>query len=498
MDAQVDLYAVLGLRPQATPDEIKTAYRVLVRRLHPDARGDARADPQVDQRFLRVQQAYEILSDAAQRRAYDRTREAAGLVPPPALVVDHTLSYRALPRMEEEQVVYALVRIAPHAQVEHKRLPFNLCLVVDRSTSMQGVRLQRVKEAVNAIIDNLEDQDVFSLVTFSDRAQVVIEAQPYLDKAAAKAQVRSIRSAGGTEILHGLRNGLEEIHRWCSPERASHLVLLTDGQTYGDEDQCVQEARAAGARQITITTIGIGQDWNDQLMDEIARQSGGTSHYIDSASRVTASFRSCIHTLSTLFARDLALQLHSPAEVQLQKAYRVAPYMESLDVGAGTLGLGHLDIERQQSLMLQYLVRAQRPGRMNLADLMLEAVVPSLPEREQRVMHRLEIEVVEGLTLSAPPPPHIISILGKLAIFEMQEKTMRDLAAGELEQASHRLETMATRLLGIGENELAKAALLEAGRLSRTGSLSPEGRKRIRYGTRSLSMLPKEVHGDQM
>ena len=108
------------------------------------------------------------------------------------------------------------------------------------------------------------------------------------------------------------------------------------------------------------------------------------------------------------------------------------------------------------------------------------------------------IEVVEGLTINAPPPPHMISILGKLAIFEMQEKTMQDLADGELEQASHRLETMATRLLSIGENELAKAALLEAGRLSRTGNLSPEGRKRIRYGTRGLSMLPKEVHGDQV
>jgi Ca-activated chloride channel family protein len=494
MDVQVDLYAVLGLRPHATPDEIKTAYRILVRRLHPDVRGE----PNDDGRFLRVQEAYEVLSNAEQRRVYDREREAAGLVPPPALVVDHTLSYTALPRLEEEQMLYALVRIEPHARIEHKRLPFNLCLVVDRSTSMQGVRLQRVKEAVNAIIDNLADQDVFSLVTFSDRAQVTLEAQPYLDRATAKAQVRAIRSAGGTEILHGLRTGLAEIRRWHTADRASHLVLLTDGQTYGDEDECVAEAQAAGARQITITTIGIGQDWNDQLMDEIARRSGGTSHYIDSASRVTASFRSCIHSLATIFARSLVLRLHSPEEVQIQKAYRVAPYMESLDPRTGSLALGHLDIERPQSLMLQYLVRAQRPGAMGVAELMLEAAVPSLADQEQRVMHRLAIEVVDGLALTAPPPPHIISILGKLAIFEMQEKTMQDLAAGQLEQASHRLETMATRLLSIGENELAKAALLEAGRLSRTGSLSPEGRKRIRYGTRGLSMLPKEVHGDQV
>jgi Ca-activated chloride channel family protein len=494
MDVQVDHYAELGLKPHATPGEIKTAYRILVRRLHPDVRGDSDGS----ERFLRAQAAYEVLSDPKQRHAYDRQREKEGLVSPPALVIGHTLSYAALPRMEEEQMVYALVRVAPDPEIELKRIPFNLCLVVDRSTSMQGVRLQRVKEAVSTIIDGLEERDVFSLVTFSDRAKVVIQAQAQLDKSSAKAQVRAIRSAGGTEILYGLRTGLAEVDHWRSGDTANHLILLTDGQTYGDEEQCVAEAEAAGERQITITTIGIGQDWNDQLMDEIARRSGGTSHYIDSASRVTTSFRSCIHALSTIFARDMVLQLHSSENVQIQKAYRVSPFTESLDPQGGILALGHLDAERPLTLMFQCLVHSPRAGAQRLVDLILEATVPSAAKQSQYARHEIGIEVVDGLELTGPPPPRMVSILGKLAIFEMQEKTMQDLALGELERASHRLETMATRLLSIGENELAKAALLEAGRLSRTGSLSPEGRKRIRYGTRGLSMLAKEVHGDQM
>jgi len=95
-----------------------------------------------------------------------------------------------------------------------------------------------------------------------------------------------------------------------------------------------------------------------------------------------------------------------------------------------------------------------------------------------------------------PVPPNIVSTLGKLAIFKMQEKTMEDLERGEIDRASQRLETMATRLLNIGETDLAKAALLEAGRLARTGHISAEGRKRIRFGTRALSVLPKEVSHD--
>ena len=105
----------------------------------------------------------------------------------------------------------------------------------------------------------------------------------------------------------------------------------------------------------------------------------------------------------------------------------------------------------------------------------------------------VELDLVPGLQERGSVPPNIVSALGKLAIFKMQEKTMEDLDQGQIEKASQRLETMATRLLNIGENELAKAALLEAGRLVRIGNLSPEGRKKIRYGTRSLSMLPKEI-----
>jgi hypothetical protein len=78
----------------------------------------------------------------------------------------------------------------------------------------------------------------------------------------------------------------------------------------------------------------------------------------------------------------------------------------------------------------------------------------------------------------------------------MQEKAIVDLESGRVSAATQRLETMATRLLNLGETDLARAALLEAGRLARTGDLSTEGRKKIRYGTRSLSILPKEIHSD--
>lgn len=493
MDVRRDYYAILGLTAAATAPEIKSAYRALARRFHPDNNAAAEAT----ERFRQIQEAYEVLGDDEKKQAYDQWREKEGLAEPPALILKTTVSHAVLPLLDEEQLVYVLLEITHRPDLQVKRLPFNLCLVLDRSTSMQGVRLQRVKEATNLIVDALDDMDIFSLITFSDRAEVVIPAQSNLDKAMVKSRISTIRSTGGTEILQGMLAGLGEIDRRRSPDMVNHLILLTDGQTYGGEQECINEAESAGQRQVSITTMGIGQDWNDKLLDEIARISGGTSIYIDSAARITYFFQESLQNLAHIVARDLGLTVRLSEAARIQGAFRISPYMESLEVEQGVLSLGQLG-ETPASFILEAVVLPRQVGPLRLAQLELAGDILPLRQRKQVIKQDIEIQVVESVDRAKLPPPNIVSILGKLAIFRMQEKAMKDLEEGELERASQRLETMATRLLNIGENELAKAALLEAGRLARTGHLSPEGRKRIRYGTRGLSVLPKEVSRDQV
>jgi Ca-activated chloride channel family protein len=347
----------------------------------------------------------------------------------------------------------------------------------------------------------LDERDVFSVVTFGDRAEVLIPATRALDKAIAKARVSTIHATGGTEILKGLTAGLAQVERFRSPGMVSHLILLTDGRTYGGEQECLAQAELARQRQVGISTMGIGENWNDKLLDEIASRSGGTSTYVDAASKVVLVFRERIHTLTTVFAQNAVLDLHLAEGVQLREAFRVSPYLEQLTARGGCLSVGPLDSEQTCVLILELLIDSGLEGDLCVSrfELRIDALCaggeqgasqafrPAYLEREVRV------QLIRDLEERGSVPPNIVSALGKLAIFKMQEKTMEDLEQGETEKASQRLETMATRLLNIGENELAKAALLEAGRLVRIGNLSPEGRKKIRYGTRALSLLPKEI-----
>jgi len=492
MDVEQDYYATLGVSPTATATDIKRAYRRLARQYHPDA---ADAPKSTSLLFRLVQEAYDVLSDPQQRTQYDQAHRRFQTARSSPLSLKITPSHKQLGLMGEDQVFYALLELTPAVSQDVTRMPLNLCLVLDRSTSMQGARLQRVKEATHYIIDYLQDADYFSLVTFSDRAEVVLPAQRAIDKAIAKSRVSMVHSSGGTEILQGLLAGLDQVQRWQTSQTINHVILLTDGQTYGDEQECLAQAVEAGQQGISVSTMGIGQDWNDQLLDAIASRSGGTSAYIDSAAKIMTVFRDKIHGLSSIFARNLQLTLLAKGSARLKDVFGISPEITRLGLASMPIELGHLERATPLGILVELLVTTEAVGEMPLLTATVEGDVAALNMPGVHVTADTEV-VVADRPDDQPVPPVIVGALGKLAIFRMQEKTMVELERGDVERASQRLETMATRLLNIGETELAKAALLEAGRLARTGHISPEGRKKIRYGTRSLSILPKEIDRD--
>jgi Ca-activated chloride channel family protein len=493
MDVQQDYYATLGITPTATVSEIKRAYRQLVRQYHPDAPDAPKSTALL---FRLVQEAYEVLSDPKKRAKYDQERRHRLAAESSPLTLKVTPSHTKLCLLGEDQVFYLLLELSATGEEGNARMPLNLCLVLDRSTSMQGARLQRVKEATNYIVDYLTDDDCFSLVTFSDRAELVLPAQRGMDKAIAKSKVSMVHSSGGTEILQGLLMGLDQVERWQTSQTINHLILLTDGQTYGDEEECLAQAVEASQRGVSISTMGIGQDWNDKLLDEIASRSGGTSAYIDSASKIMTVFREKIHGLGSIFAQNLRLTLSPDKIANLKDVFRISPYIERLELNQPPFELGNLERGTTLGVLVELFLQTEAVGQCPLVSVTVEADMPSLSLTDERVLAEVGVEVVAEGEIDQTPPPAIVGALGKLAIFRMQEKTMTELERGDIERASQRLETMATRLLNIGETDLAKAALLEAGRLARTGHISPEGRKKIRYGTRSLSILPKEITRD--
>ena len=156
----------------------------------------------------------------------------------------------------------------------------NVCLVIDRSTSMQGSNMDVVKATAIQIMRKMKPQDIFSAVAFSDRAETVIPASHSADLSKQEARIQMLQTSGGTEIYPGLEMGYTEICRNLNNARVNHIILLTDGRTYGDEDKCIDLAHRAAEKGIGISGLGIGSEWNDNFLDALASSTGGSSMYI--------------------------------------------------------------------------------------------------------------------------------------------------------------------------------------------------------------------------
>jgi len=484
IDAAKDYYAILGVPQSATDEEIRSAYHALARRYHPDSRtGGAPTEL-----FHEIQVAYSVLKDPDSRLSYDRQRSSQGLGEDEVFFWQIQLSRDQLYAVHEEQAIYLLVNIQPSAVARGRRLPLNLCLVIDHSTSMQGTRLEYVKQAAHQIIDELYEDDSLAVVAFSDRARVVLPSQIDVNRAQAKAKVSTIWAGGGTEILQGIQTGLEELERRHSDQCTSHLILLTDGQTYGDDEECIAEARRAGARRIGISAMGIGDDWNDALLDQMATQSGGVSSYISSPSQVRTLLRQRVRGLGSVFAQGLKLEPHCAEGVWIEDMFRTSPYLERLAMTNGTVSLGSLEADVPLIIVMEVGVGKRPVGEHRLLRFELTGDIPALGLHEDRLIRDVSCVFAAVEPPAQPVPTPILRALSQVALYRMQERAWDALGSGDADTASYQLEMMATRLFDLGETQLAQAAMLEAGRIAKGVTPTPKGRKELKYGTRSLTI----------
>lgn len=249
--------------------------------------------------------------------------------------LNHLLSTQAVRPTADRQLVYMLAQVAPQANLITK-VPLNLCLVLDRSSSMRGEKMARVKEAARYIVDQLSPSDTFAVVSFNDRASVVVRAQKVQARDQIKTMIDSIEARGGTEMASGISMGLDEINSAYAPSLINYMLLLTDGQTYGDEDECIRLSRTAAERKIIISPLGLGDEWNEDLLETIAARTGSSSEYIDTPDKIGKAFKNKVEGSRAIYARNAQLALYLEQGTQVQKVYRVTPLITELAMTQAT------------------------------------------------------------------------------------------------------------------------------------------------------------------
>ncbi len=487
MNIDFDPYAILGVAPDASIEEIKEAYRRAARRLHPDRNQHKGALAQ----FQDINAANEILGEPDTRHSYD-SRAKRHKPRKYEFLMRVTSSKRSVQPMDEPQVIYLLVEIMPDTKAveEQEELMreshLNLTLVLDRSNSMKDSRMEHVKVAVNRIIDQLSVDDILSVVMFNDNADLVIPATRVSDKAGLKARVSMMNAFGSTEIYKGLAAGIEENRKYLSPKLVNHVVLVTDGNTYGDHDRTVALVKQAAADGIVTSAMGLGSDWNEDFLDELASLSGGACEYINSPTAVVRFLNDHVRNLSNVFVERLMLSVAPDADVNLETAFKLSPHSQPLLVNEAAIPLGNLPINRITSLLLQLEIPpVQGDGFRSVARLVARGDI--LVNEEQGFQALSDFSV--GISADAQfeeTPTALLDALGKLTLYRMQERAQEALEQGDVGEATRRLEVLATRFYERGEEELAQQTLAEAQQVAYTNALSDKGRKALKFNTRML------------
>jgi Ca-activated chloride channel family protein len=397
-----------------------------------------------------------------------------------------------LPVMTTQQLVYVLIVAAPSAATLQVQRPLNLSLVLDKSGSMQGTKIQNLREAAKRVVDRLGPHDIISIVAFSDRKYLIAESQSVTDKEALKKQIDRIRDGGGTAISGGMGQGLFELEKALAPDRVSRMLLLTDGQTFGDDDACKRLGKKAGDRGIVVNALGLGDDWNEDLLDEIAGASGGVADFIDSPDKIERFFGQAVQSMQDTVVQNATMVLRLANGVTPRQVWQVLPMIANLGYRPLSdrdvqVALGELEKGQPRSLLVELLVGPRPVGRYRLAQAEISYDVPGLGLVGEKVKSDILLDFTADPALAKQYDAEVMNIVEKVTAFKLQTRALEEAKMGNTAGASQKLRAAATRLLELGEDELAKSALEEAANLEKTGQMSARGTKKLRYETRKLT-----------
>jgi Ca-activated chloride channel family protein len=222
-------------------------------------------------------------------------------------------------RNSPQDVVIKIDLSAIAERKKSSRTPLNLAVVLDRSGSMTGAKIEKARQAAMQLVDRLRPDDIFSFVIFSDDAQVIVPAQHVEDKDALKEKIESVEAQGSTALYAGVKTGAGQVIEYLSSKRINRIILLSDGLA-NVGPSTPRDLRRLGSqlaeRGISVTTIGVGDDYNEDLMAGLAEASDANYYYVKDTEKLPEIFNKELGEMLNVAARDVRIEIICPDGVK--------------------------------------------------------------------------------------------------------------------------------------------------------------------------------------
>jgi Ca-activated chloride channel family protein len=193
---------------------------------------------------------------------------------------------------------FLVIEVGADAVEGAARRPVHLSVVMDTSGSMSGQgKMSHARAAAQELVGLLGPEDTFSLVTFDDQAAVRLPDRPVTDASSLQRRIQGIQTGGGTNLYDGVESGLDEV-RSDPGEGVRRVVVLSDGNAnigITDSGSLRRQAGSLVAQGVTISAIGIGVDYNEDLLAAMADAGGGAYRFVGSPGSLTAMFTEAVN-----------------------------------------------------------------------------------------------------------------------------------------------------------------------------------------------------------
>lgn len=371
------------------------------------------------------------------------------------------------------------------------RVPLNLCLILDHSGSMNGRPLETVKQAAGRLLDRLKPGDRFCAVAFDHKATVLVPNQIVEDPASIKRQIERLCPAGGTAIDEGIKLGIEELGKG-KKEAISQAFLLTDGENeHGDNNRCLKLAKLAAEYNMTLNSLGFGDNWNQDILEKIADAGGGALAHIQRPEDAVEEFGKLFTRVQSVGLTNAYLLFSLMPNVRLAELKPIAqvapdtielPVQQEGDRFMVRLGDLMKDVDR---VVLANIYIGQLPeGRQAIGQLQIRYDDPTVGAGllSESVAVSANVMKVYQPAINPMVQQHILA----LAKYRQTQLAETRLQQGDRAGAATMLQTAAKTALQMGDKSAATVLQTSATRLQSGEELSEGDRKKTRIASKTV------------